>query len=53
MVRLQRKLEIVSIIGETMFEDEKYLLVEWNDLSTTYVSLSFVITCYYFIPGKP
>ena len=27
-LRLERKLEIVSILGETTFEDEKYVLVE-------------------------
>ena len=49
IVRLQRKLEIVSILGETTFEDEKYLLVEWNDLSTTFVTVSFVISYFPFV----
>ena len=44
-----KQMSIKTIIGEVQIENKQYILVEWNDSSTTYVTLSFLIEEYPFL----
>ncbi|GAT98055.1 chromo domain protein [Entamoeba histolytica] len=49
LFRISKGLVIIKIIAETEYNNQKYILVEWNDRITTYVTISFLIEHFPFL----